>query len=32
MNFRAKTMGYNAAETFERNLEALIKENTQKGE
>ncbi|WP_373836583.1 HPr(Ser) kinase/phosphatase [Jeotgalibaca arthritidis] len=28
MNFRAKTMGYNAAETFERNLELLIKENS----
>ena len=27
MNFRAKTMGYNAAETFEKNLEALIEEN-----
>lgn len=27
MNFRAKTMGYNAAETFEHNLEALIQEN-----
>lgn len=27
MNFRAKTMGYNAAETFEKNLEALIQEN-----
>lgn len=30
MNFRAKTMGYNAAETFERNLDLLIKENSQK--
>lgn len=28
MNFRAKTMGYNAAETFERNLDLLIKENS----
>lgn len=28
MNYRAKTMGYNAAETFERNLEELIKENS----
>ena len=30
MNYRAKTMGYNAAETFERNLENLIKENSRK--
>ncbi|MDE1547723.1 HPr(Ser) kinase/phosphatase [Jeotgalibaca caeni] len=28
MNYRAKTMGYNAAETFERNLDNLIKENS----
>lgn len=28
MNFRAKTMGYNAAETFEHNLELLIQENS----
>lgn len=32
MNFRAKNMGYNAAETFEKNLEALIQENQQKDE
>lgn len=30
MNYRAKSMGYNASETFERNLENLIKENTRK--
>ncbi|UJF15491.1 HPr(Ser) kinase/phosphatase [Jeotgalibaca sp. MA1X17-3] len=30
MNFRAKSMGYNAAETFERNLDLLIKENSMK--
>lgn len=30
MNYRAKSMGYNAAETFERNLDLLIKENSQK--
>ena len=30
MNYRAKTMGYNAVETFERNLENLIKENSRK--
>lgn len=30
MNFRAKNMGYNAAETFEKNLEALIHENAKK--
>lgn len=28
MNYRAKTMGYNAAETFERNLDKLIQENS----
>ena len=28
MNYRAKTMGYNAAETFESNLEQLIKDNS----
>ncbi|CZQ91400.1 hpr serine kinase n terminus [Trichococcus palustris] len=32
MNFRAKNMGYNAAETFEKNLEALIEENKLKEE
>lgn len=28
MNFRAKTMGYDATKTFENNLSALIKENS----
>ena len=28
MNTRAKIMGYNATETFERNLEKLIKKNS----
>lgn len=32
MNFRAKNMGYNAAETFERNLELLIQENSRREE
>ncbi len=30
MNYRAKTMGYNAAETFESNLDQLIKDNSQR--
>lgn len=29
MNYRAKQMGYNATETFERNLETLIKRNSE---
>ncbi|WP_314208752.1 HPr(Ser) kinase/phosphatase [Vagococcus salmoninarum] len=29
MNFRAKTMGYDATKTFENNLTALIKENSE---
>jgi len=30
MNFRAKKMGYDASEKFERNLSALIADNSQK--
>ena len=29
MNFRAKTMGYDATKAFERNLNNLIKENSE---
>ena len=28
MNYRAKTMGYDATKTFENNLNQLIKENS----
>ena len=31
MNFRAKTMGFNAAETFEHNLDKLIQKNMKNG-
>lgn len=31
MNFRAKEMGYDATETFQNNLEKLIKQNTKEG-
>ena len=29
MNYRAKTMGYDATKAFERNLNSLIQENSQ---
>ncbi len=30
MNYRAETMGYDATETFDRNLNQLIKQNSER--
>ena len=32
MNFRAKSMGYDATKVFEQNLSSLIKENSDEDE